>query len=117
MRVFAEEVAPAVRELVERGRGEHAAAEEPAGAVVAPSQAPDGARPLTTTPRRRDAGEPRSPSGTSRAARRGPRPEPGARYTPDQQAAGQHLIDVHDGLRGELERLRDLVAQLEAGGR
>ena len=37
------------------------------------------------------------------------------RYTADQQAAGRHLIDVHDALRAELDRLRDLIGQVERG--
>jgi iron-sulfur cluster repair protein YtfE (RIC family) len=45
----------------------------------------------------------------------GPRPDPQARYSPRQQAAGQHLIDVHDALRGELDQLRDLVEQVSSG--
>jgi hypothetical protein len=46
----------------------------------------------------------------------GPRPDPARRYTPDEQAAGRHLIDVHDALRAELERLRDLIEQVGRGG-
>jgi hemerythrin-like domain-containing protein len=45
----------------------------------------------------------------------GPDPDPDARYTAEQQAASQHLIDVHDHLRQELEQLRGLVAQLATG--
>ena len=45
----------------------------------------------------------------------GPAPEPGRRYSERDQAAGQHLIDVHDHLRGELTQLRDLVARVAAG--
>ncbi|SNR36133.1 hemerythrin domain-containing protein [Blastococcus mobilis] len=45
----------------------------------------------------------------------GPVPDPGRRYTPSEQAAGQHLIDVHDHLRAELEQLRGLVEQVTAG--
>ena len=41
--------------------------------------------------------------------------DPGERFTPSQQATGQHLVDVHDHLRGELERLRDVVEQVAAG--
>ncbi|HET9103355.1 MAG TPA: hemerythrin domain-containing protein, partial [Solirubrobacteraceae bacterium] len=44
-----------------------------------------------------------------------PAPDPGRHYTPDEQAAGQHLVDVHDGLRAELTQLRDLVEQVAAG--
>ena len=45
----------------------------------------------------------------------GPQPDPERRYTPDQQAAGRHLIDVHDGLRAELDRLRDIIVQVAQG--
>jgi hypothetical protein len=44
-----------------------------------------------------------------------PRQNEASRYTPEQQAAAQHLIDVHDGLRAELHRLRDLVDQVALG--
>jgi hypothetical protein len=37
------------------------------------------------------------------------------RCTPDQQAAGRHLVDIHDGLRGELARIRDLLEQVGRG--
>ena len=36
-------------------------------------------------------------------------------YTPYQLSSGQHLIDIHDHLRAELEQLRDLVEQVAAG--
>jgi hemerythrin-like domain-containing protein len=36
-------------------------------------------------------------------------------YSPQQQAAPQHLIDVHDALRSELARLRDIVEQVVDG--
>lgn len=45
----------------------------------------------------------------------GPAPDPAHLYTADEQAAGQHLIDVHDHLRNELARLRDLIEQVAAG--
>jgi hemerythrin-like domain-containing protein len=45
----------------------------------------------------------------------GPAPDPERRYTADQQAAGQHLVDIHDGLRGELAQLRDLIEQVAQG--
>lgn len=45
----------------------------------------------------------------------GPAPDPGRTYTPHEQAAGRHLVDVHDGLRAELERVRGLVAEVTAG--
>ncbi|WP_350274866.1 LLM class flavin-dependent oxidoreductase [Kribbella sp. HUAS MG21] len=45
----------------------------------------------------------------------GPVPDPGRTYTPYQLQSGQHLIDVHDHLRAELEQVRDLVEQVAAG--
>ncbi|MCG5212819.1 LLM class flavin-dependent oxidoreductase [Streptosporangium soli] len=45
----------------------------------------------------------------------GPEPDPARAYTPHEQAAGRHLIDVHDHLRTELAQLRDLVEQVAAG--
>jgi hemerythrin-like domain-containing protein len=45
----------------------------------------------------------------------GPSPEPGHRYTGQQRAVAQHLVDVHDHLRAELDQLDDLVDQVAAG--
>ncbi|PRX60813.1 alkanesulfonate monooxygenase SsuD/methylene tetrahydromethanopterin reductase-like flavin-dependent oxidoreductase (luciferase family) [Nonomuraea fuscirosea] len=45
----------------------------------------------------------------------GPAPDPHRRYSPREQAAGRHLIDVHDHLRAELAQLRDLADQVAAG--
>jgi len=36
-------------------------------------------------------------------------------WTAQERAAGQHLVDVHDHLRSELEQLFDLISQVEAG--
>ena len=44
----------------------------------------------------------------------GPAPDPDRAYTPHELAAGQHLVDVHDHLRAELARVRDLVEQVAA---
>src|SRR3954470_2555791 len=38
-----------------------------------------------------------------------------AAYSPAQQAVPQHLVDVHDHLRGELAQLRDIVGQVQRG--
>jgi hypothetical protein len=46
----------------------------------------------------------------------GPARDPGRTYTAGEQAAGTHLIDVHDHLRGELEQVRHLVEQVTGGG-
>ncbi|MER7245695.1 LLM class flavin-dependent oxidoreductase [Kribbella sp. NPDC000426] len=45
----------------------------------------------------------------------GPALDPARSYTPYQLQSGQHLIDVHDHLRAELEQVRDLVEQVAAG--
>ena len=107
---FAAETAPAVRELVEaaRGRGEQA---PPPGARSAPAAAQFAVRPTPDDGTRRSAEQ--AWDEATRPA--GPAPDPASRYTADQQAAGQHLIDVHDGLRQELDRLLDLIAQVERG--
>jgi hypothetical protein len=45
----------------------------------------------------------------------GPEPPPDAAYTARGRAIGGHLIEVHDHLRAELARVRDLVRQVHEG--
>ncbi|GIF41657.1 LLM class flavin-dependent oxidoreductase [Actinoplanes xinjiangensis] len=45
----------------------------------------------------------------------GPAPDPDRTYTTHDLATGRHLIEVHDGLRGELAQIHDLIDQVEAG--
>lgn len=45
----------------------------------------------------------------------GPAPDPQRTYTARERSNGQHLIDVHDHLRAELDQVRDLVEQVAAG--
>jgi hemerythrin-like domain-containing protein len=45
----------------------------------------------------------------------GPAPDPERAYSAQELATGQHLIDVHDGLRAELGRLRDVIDEVAAG--
>src|SRR6185312_6602451 len=45
----------------------------------------------------------------------GPAPDPTRTYTAHEQATGQHLVQVHDGLRGELAQIHDLIEQVAAG--
>jgi hypothetical protein len=109
---FAEEVVPAVRELVAAER------------APAPPR-PDGA--VRVTPAVRRGGftvVPTADDGTRRSSTRvwdesarptGPAPDPDRTYTPHELAAGQHLVDVHDHLRAELARVRDLVEQVVGG--
>ncbi len=112
LRRFAEEVAPATRELVADARGRQAEPPAPAGPVILETPAPLDVRP-TPVPARVS-----SESVWDESTRpTGPAPDPATTYTPRQQAAGQHLIDVHDALRAELDQLRDLVEQVAAGTR
>ncbi|MFG1703073.1 LLM class flavin-dependent oxidoreductase [Nonomuraea sp. M3C6] len=135
---FATETAPEVRELVAAERA--STTPEPTDRV---STATEHAAPKTTTGRQ-TAQPGTSPASTPKPGTRGaelaatptpydgvrltdirvwddstrptgPRPDPGRRYTPREQANGQHLIDVHDHLRSELAQLRDLVDQVAAG--
>ena len=113
---FAEEVAPAVRELVENARGGETASSAPAVPSFAAAAAGPEAVPLTVTPTADDGTRLAPEQPWDEASRpTGPAPDPSRRYTSDQQAAGQHLIDVHDHLRGELTQLRDLIEQVAAG--
>ena len=42
-------------------------------------------------------------------------PHPPLAWSAQERATGQHLVDVHDHLRSELEQLFDLISQVEAG--
>ena len=90
LRVFAKEVAPAVREAVSKARGE--------------PERPPVARPVVIT----DLDEMRRP--------RAPKHDPSA-LTPAQQGLGRHLVEVHDGYRKEMRQVRDAVDRVTAGSR
>jgi alkanesulfonate monooxygenase SsuD/methylene tetrahydromethanopterin reductase-like flavin-dependent oxidoreductase (luciferase family) len=107
---FAEEVAPATRELVAEARG-RPTAEAPRGPVVLESPPPLAVAP-TPGPERRLSEESAWDESTRPT---GPARDPSRSYSAREQAAGRHLIDVHDALRAELDQLRDLVGQVAAG--
>ncbi|GAB2676923.1 LLM class flavin-dependent oxidoreductase [Thalassiella azotivora] len=134
IRRFAAEVAPAVREAVEGGRRGGTAGTEGtagtggAGTTGAPDPTSTGASaPGTPTAPSVPAGlgvVPTPDDGTRLTEVRvwdegsrptAPAPDPDATYTAQQQASGQHLVDVHDMLRGELAQVRDLMEQVLAG--
>jgi alkanesulfonate monooxygenase SsuD/methylene tetrahydromethanopterin reductase-like flavin-dependent oxidoreductase (luciferase family)/hemerythrin-like domain-containing protein len=129
IRRFAEEVVPATRELVTEARGKAGQAEaSPAGAAVVEAGAAEagaGARAATAgtrgegplAARPTPAPERRSTETVWDESTRptGPPPDPNRTYTPHEQAAGRHLIDVHDALRAELDQLQQLVEQVAAG--
>ncbi|HYI20624.1 MAG TPA: LLM class flavin-dependent oxidoreductase [Solirubrobacteraceae bacterium] len=105
IRRFGQEVAPAVREAVLRDepRPQARRSAEPAPAAFGPRATPDAPRRSAEDP----WDETSRPAGSDAAPER--------RYTAQEQAAGRHLIDVHDHLRTELAQLRDLVEQVAAG--
>ena len=122
LHVFAHEVAPAVRELVEaEARTLHPSEAEPPGAeqpdrtaAVVLGASVDDALGVRPTPddgarlsRTRVWDESLRPTGPAR--------DPGRDYSTSGQAAAQHLVDVHDHLRRELAQVRDLVRQVRDG--
>jgi alkanesulfonate monooxygenase SsuD/methylene tetrahydromethanopterin reductase-like flavin-dependent oxidoreductase (luciferase family) len=128
VRRFADEVAPAARELVQVERTRRAAlptGDEREGALLQPGArssahatrdpAPPAPTPLAVRPTP-DDGRRLSPSMPWREDDRPVTAKPDdAAYTPGQQAASQHLVDVHDHLRSELAQLRDVVDQVRRG--
>jgi hypothetical protein len=114
VRRFAEEVAPAVPELVETERGRIEPVPDATVAADAVQAPATFSFAVTPTP---DDGtrlsDERPWDETARPT--GPEPDPKRRFSADQQAAGQHLIDVHNGLRSELQRLREVIKQLATG--
>ena len=109
---FAEDVAPAVRELVEAARSSPEA-ERAAPPAAAPAVQGD---PLAVTPTPDDGTRLSDERPWDEAGRpSGPAPDSERRYSAHEQAAGQHLVDVHDALRAEMARIRDLIEQVEKG--
>jgi alkanesulfonate monooxygenase SsuD/methylene tetrahydromethanopterin reductase-like flavin-dependent oxidoreductase (luciferase family) len=134
VRRFADEVAPAVRELVQVERARRAsgradgrdvdrdverdevrAQPDAPRAAVSVRAAPHDAAPLAVRPTP-DDGRRLSPSLPWTEDDRPVTTKPDdTAYTPAQQAASQHLVDVHDHLRTELAQVRDVVDQVRRG--
>jgi alkanesulfonate monooxygenase SsuD/methylene tetrahydromethanopterin reductase-like flavin-dependent oxidoreductase (luciferase family) len=115
IRRFAD-VAAGVREAVASARSGVVVEEPAAPAAVGSSVAPAVSNGFSVVPTpapavRRTEVQPWDESQRPTA----PALEPGRTYSPHQLASGQHLIDVHDHLRAELEQVRDLVEQVAAG--
>jgi alkanesulfonate monooxygenase SsuD/methylene tetrahydromethanopterin reductase-like flavin-dependent oxidoreductase (luciferase family) len=108
LRRFAEEVAPGVRELVERERTQ---GPRPQALAVEPVVTRFG---VTPTP---DDGVRLSPERLWDEALRphGPAPDPDAIYSPIGRMSSQQLVDIHDHLRSELFRVRSLVREVAEG--
>ena len=94
---FAHEVAPAVRELVDDERARRAAGPSTEAPPVEVGRAADAAPTRHTTE-----------SLTAESFTEAVAPQA-------HSGAGAHLVEVHDGLRAELTRLRDIVEQVVAG--
>lgn len=123
-------IAPAVREAVATARSTTSTSS--AAATPAPS-APSDAASTTATPAPPSSSSastgnfsvvPTPPPATRRSAVKpwdeserptGPALDPTRVYSAQQLASGEHLIQVHDHLRAELEQIRDLVEQVAAG--
>ncbi|UAL29596.1 LLM class flavin-dependent oxidoreductase [Nocardioides rotundus] len=112
VRRFAAEVAPRTRELVEVERGRRARGEVPDTPTPAPEAARESVTLVSPTP---DDGV--------RLAAEMPWDE-STRPTHDAPAAAddvplpehaQHLVDIHNGLRGELAQVRDVLDQVRRG--
>jgi hemerythrin-like domain-containing protein len=117
VRRFGEEVAPLVRDLVdERRRGARTSPPvEPAAVLRASNPRPQTDSRLDVHPTPDDGTRYSDQAAWDESTR--PRfPAPASfHYSAVQQAAPQHLIDVHDALRSELARLRDIVEQVAQG--
>ncbi len=138
LELFAQEVAPAVRELVEHEReqpdtatpAQHAQATPPVSATAtraadyatAPQSAGYATAPHSAN---QDLGVESTPDSGQRISSvtvwdESARPtglprEATARYSDEGRAFARDLIRVHDHLRGELTQLRDMIVQVAAG--
>ena len=133
VRRFAAEVAPATRELVEAERARRAATtsqETPTSAATTSQEAPTRAAATSQeapAPGRADAdrGSVRpaveaTPDDGRRLSPAMPWDEPSRPVAPDAAPGphpeqAQHLKDIHDGLRGELAQVRDVLEQVRRG--
>ncbi|HEX3815008.1 MAG TPA: LLM class flavin-dependent oxidoreductase [Mycobacteriales bacterium] len=108
---FAGEVAPAVRELVDAERHVPEQPRERSHEETIPPHADLGVPPTL------DTGERLSPTRLWDEDSRPSRPDSPAdtEYSERGRAIGQHLVDVHDQLRTELTRIRDLITQVRSG--
>ncbi len=143
IRIFGEEIAPAVRERVAAGRtaapdsvpeddaaASHSVPEVDAAASdsasVVDAAAPDSpqAAEADLSDQDRLGIKPTPDDGTRHSSARlwdestrpsRPQSGPDVTYSERGRQAGQHLIDVHDNLRKELEELRGVIAQVRDG--
>jgi alkanesulfonate monooxygenase SsuD/methylene tetrahydromethanopterin reductase-like flavin-dependent oxidoreductase (luciferase family) len=113
---FAEEVMPAVRDLVDAGRS-HTVVEP-----VETTPEPSVVEPVETTPPHRPPLPAPTPDNGARLSASMPWDEASRPTYAGPQSASypnaavpQHLVDIHDHLRSELATVRDLVDQVRHG--
>jgi hemerythrin-like domain-containing protein len=122
IRTFAEEVAPRVREEVAAGRPgkggrqhEASSADPPVTVAVATStKSESDLLGVTPTPDDGVRFSARVPWDESTRPHR-PRSGGDVEYSDRGRLVGQHLVDVHDGLRRELTELREILTQVRDG--
>jgi hemerythrin-like domain-containing protein len=120
---FAQELAPATRELVEAERARRAQGPPLGGRAEVPLLAERGARhttsaeeyPLVVTPTPDDGHRLTGELDWDEASRPSTPRHPDAAFTVEQQSTAQHLVDIHDALRADLARLREVIEQVVAG--
>lgn len=120
---FAAEVAPAVRDLVQTERVRRTAIPQPSRGQFVSSGSPERGPETTRTALSTLQVQPTPDDGMRLSATmpwdevsRPVAPKPSsAAYTAVQQSAAQHLVDIHDHLRGELTQVRGIVAQVRQG--
>jgi alkanesulfonate monooxygenase SsuD/methylene tetrahydromethanopterin reductase-like flavin-dependent oxidoreductase (luciferase family) len=119
VRRFGEEVAPRVRDLVDAGRRSGAATSSTAAApdvvVTTSTPAPQQDSRLDVHPTPDDETRLSDQAAWDESTRPTFPVPTRFHYSAQQQATPQHLIDVHDALRSELARLRDIVEQVRDG--
>lgn len=117
LELFAQEVAPAVRELVQRERDQAGAATPTRRATATARGSPEAVDHDLGVEPTPDSGQRISPVTVWDESARpsGPPREAAARYTDAGRAYARELIGVHDHLRGELAQLRDMIVQVAAG--
>ena len=131
LQTYAQEVAPAVRDVVDHERGGRFGADPAAPAAATPvvsaaetastavsASGAVTATGLSVTPTQDDGTRLSAEPPWDESLRPAPLPvEPGRAYTPSGETDAGHLVAIHDHLRAELAQLRDLVGQVVLGNR
>lgn len=98
---FAEETAPAVREMVAQARGGGGSDVRPFRGGLEVSPTPHAGRAVTLWD---ESARPNAPE-----------PQQDLAYPESGRARARHLVEIHDHLRGELAQVREIVRQVAEG--